>query len=263
MDPGAGDFPPLRELFMPQNSTATAEKQSAEIIPLHRKQVEKPLRICLLGYRSHPYGGGQGIYIKYLSKALVDAGHEVDVISGEPYPHLDERVRLIKMPGLNGLEATLRIQHAHAHVHVVVLSMYSTQEHVYQALHAGASGFVAKEEAWEELATAIRTVCADKIYLSPTIRREDIQEYIRRAQADQELDSFESLTPREREVLQLIAEEHNTREIGALLSISPKTVESHRSHLMNKLGIHTTAGLTRYAISRGVVDLPERYPEHK
>jgi len=168
----------------------------------------------------------------------------------------------LRMPGLNGLEAAECIQHDYAHVHVVVLSMYSTQEHVYQALHAGASGFVAKEEAWEELATAIRTVCAEQVYLSPTICREDIQEYIRRAQADQEQDSFETLTPREREVLQLIAEEHNTREIGTLLHISPKTVESHRSHLMNKLDIHTTAGLTRYAISRGVVDLPERYAEH-
>jgi len=169
----------------------------------------------------------------------------------------------LKMPGLNGLEASARIQHNYAHVHVVVLSMYSTQEHVYQALHAGASGFVAKEEAWEELATAIRTVCADKVYLSPTIRREEIQEYIRRAQADQGADGFQTLTPREREVLQLIAEEHNTREIGTLLNISPKTVESHRSHLMNKLDIHTTAGLTRYAISRGMVDLPERYTEHQ
>ena len=169
----------------------------------------------------------------------------------------------LKMPGLNGLEAAVRIQHDYPHVHVVVLSMYSTQEHVYQALHAGASGFVAKEEAWEELATAIRAVCADSVYLSPTIRREDIQEYIRRAQADQGSDSYQTLTPREREVLQLIAEEHNTREIGTLLNISPKTVESHRSHLMHKLDIHTTAGLTRYAISRGVVDLPERYTDHR
>jgi two-component system response regulator NreC len=161
----------------------------------------------------------------------------------------------LRMPGLNGLEATRRLQHRSSQIHVVMLSMYSTQEHVYQALHAGASGFVAKEEAWEELATAIRTVCTGKLYLSPTIYQEEIQEYIRRAQENQEPDTYHSLTPREREVLQLIAEEHNTREIGNLLGVSPKTVESHRSHLMNKLDIHTTAGLTRYAISRGVVDL--------
>jgi two-component system response regulator NreC len=174
-----------------------------------------------------------------------------------PKERPDVVVMDLKMPGLNGLEATLRIQQSHPHIHVVVLSMYSTQEHIYQALQAGASGFVAKEEACEELVTAIRTVCADRVYLSPTIRRQAIQEYIRRAQADRGPDSFQTLTPREREVLQLIAEEHNTRQIGTLLNISPKTVESHRSHLMSKLGIHTTAGLTRYAISRGVVALAE------
>jgi two-component system response regulator NreC len=161
----------------------------------------------------------------------------------------------LRMPGLNGLEATRSLQRHSSQIHVVMLSMYSTQEHVYQALHAGASGFVAKEEAWEELVTAIRTVCTGKVYLSPTIYQKDIQEYIRRAQADQEPDTYQTLTPREREVLQLIAEEHNTRAIGTLLNISPKTVESHRSHLMNKLDIHTTVGLTRYAISRGIVDL--------
>jgi two-component system response regulator NreC len=161
----------------------------------------------------------------------------------------------LMMPGLNGLEATRRIQRASPQVDVVILSMYSTQEHVYQALHAGASGFVAKEEAPEELVTAIRTVCAGKVYLSPTIRRDKIQAYIRRAEAGQASDAYQDLTPREREVLQLIAEEHTTKEIAQLLDISPKTVETHRSHLMNKLDIHTTAGLTRYAISHGIVDL--------
>jgi two-component system response regulator NreC len=166
----------------------------------------------------------------------------------------DVAVMDVIMPGLNGLEATRRIQKSCPQTSVVVLSMYSTQEHVYQALQAGASGFVAKEEASEELVAAIRTVCTGKFYLSPTIRRDDIQAYFRRAQSD-ESDGFARLTPREREVLQLIAEEHNTREIAGLLSISPKTVESHRSHLMAKLGIHTTAGLTRYAIGRGIVGI--------
>jgi glycosyltransferase involved in cell wall biosynthesis len=89
---------------------------NADIAPI------KPLRICILGYRSHPYGGGQGIYIKYLSKALVEAGHQVDVISGEPYPHLDERVRLIKMPGLNLYEnglASLRPKHLSSYANIV------------------------------------------------------------------------------------------------------------------------------------------------
>jgi two-component system response regulator NreC len=164
----------------------------------------------------------------------------------------DVAVMDVIMPGLNGLEAARRIQKSCPRTNVVVLSMYSTQEHVYQALQAGASGFVAKEDASDELVAAIRTVCTGKVYLSPIIRRDDIQEYFRRAQLD-ESDGLARLTPREREVLQLIAEEHNTREIAGLLNISPKTVESHRSHLMAKLEIHTPAGLTRYAIGRGIV----------
>lgn len=83
-------------------------RQLAEVIPLPGARVARPLRICLLGYRSHPYSGGQGIYLKYLSKALVEAGHQVDVISGQPYPQLDPRVRLVKMPGLNLYETGLR-----------------------------------------------------------------------------------------------------------------------------------------------------------
>lgn len=94
--------------------TGLSAVPTADIIPLKKGMAKRSLRICLLGYRSHPYGGGQGIYLKYLSKALVDAGHKVDVISGEPYPHLDPRVKLIKMPGMNLYEnglASLRPRH--------------------------------------------------------------------------------------------------------------------------------------------------------
>lgn len=99
--------------LMPEDTAGT---------PVTNWQTDKPLRIAILGYRSHPYGGGQGIYIKYLSKALVEAGHQVDVISGEPYPHLDERVRLIKMPGLNLFEnglLSLRLKHLNSYANIV------------------------------------------------------------------------------------------------------------------------------------------------
>lgn len=182
-----------------------------------------------------------------------DDGRHGLVLVQETEP--DVVVMDLMMPELNGFDATHYIQQGHPEIQVVVLSMYSTQEHVYQALYSGALGFVAKDEAPEELVAAVRTVSAGKVYLSPTIRRQEIQEYIRRAQAGEESDSFGTLTPREREVLQLIAEGHTTREIGTLLNISPKTVESHRSHLMHKLDIRTTAGLTRYAIGRGIIDL--------
>lgn len=99
---------------MEQTAKSARLRASAEVVPISEGLHRHPLKICLLGYRSHPYGGGQGIYIKYLSKALVEAGHQVDVISGEPYPHLDPRVRLIKMPGLNLYEhglGSLRLHH--------------------------------------------------------------------------------------------------------------------------------------------------------
>lgn len=98
-----------------ENAVSTAETVGtlADFVPLNDADPLKPLKICLLGYRSHPYSGGQGIYIKYMSKALVDAGHEVDVISGQPYPHLDPRVKLIKMPGLNLFENGLRSLRPH------------------------------------------------------------------------------------------------------------------------------------------------------
>jgi two-component system response regulator NreC len=167
----------------------------------------------------------------------------------------DAVVMDIAMKGMNGLEATRRIQQDCPGSKVVILSMYSSQEYVYQALRAGAAGFVVKEAAAAELVEAIHAVLEGQVYLSPRIWQDDIQEYIRRAQEDEEPDSYDTLTSREREVLQLIAEGHTTREIGNLIGISPKTVETHRSHLMRKLDIHTTAGLTRFAISRGIIDL--------
>lgn len=108
-------------LEQPSDSTDASAKAAADAQAI-QQVADKPLRICILGYRSHPYGGGQGIYIKYLSKALVDAGHKVDVISGQPYPHVDDRVRLIKMPGMNlfenGLDS-LRPHHLRSYANIV------------------------------------------------------------------------------------------------------------------------------------------------
>ena len=105
-----------------QPITTVPAGELARVVPLERSQPQRALRIALLGYRSAPYGGGQGIYIKYLSKALVDAGHHVDVISGPPYPHLDPRVRLIELPSLdlfaNGL-ASLRLHHLRSLTNII------------------------------------------------------------------------------------------------------------------------------------------------
>ncbi|MBM4465406.1 MAG: response regulator transcription factor [Chloroflexi bacterium] len=160
----------------------------------------------------------------------------------------------ISMPALNGLEATRQIKKLFPGVKVLILTMHADEEYVFQILRAGASGYVVKKAAPAELVLAIQAVRQGNSFLSPSISRQVIEEYIQKAEAMVE-NSYERLTDREREVLQLIAEGHTSREIAELLHISQKTVRAHRASLMDKLDIHGTAELTRYAIRKGVVHL--------
>ena len=159
----------------------------------------------------------------------------------------------ITMPDLNGLEATRQIRKQFPKVKVLILTMHADEEHILQILQAGASGYVVKQDAPEELVSAVQTVDRGDLFLSPSISRTVIQEYIRRAEAMAGRVSYEPLTPREREVLQLIAEGRPPREIAEILRISVKTVETHRAHLMRKLDARSTADLTRYAIRKGII----------
>ena len=159
----------------------------------------------------------------------------------------------IAMPGLNGLEATRQLKRQFPEVKVLVLTMYANEEYIFQILRAGASGYVVKKAAPGELVTAIQTVHRGDFYLSPSISRTVIEEYVRQAEAMASEDSYDRLSPREREVLQLIAEGQPNREIAETLHISVKTVETHRANLMEKLDLHSTAQLTQYAIRKGVV----------
>ncbi len=160
----------------------------------------------------------------------------------------------IAMPGLNGLEATRQIKKRFPEVQVLILTMHANEEYIFQILRAGASGYVVKQAAPTELISAIRAAYRGDSFLSPSISRTVIQEYIRQAEATAEKDSYDQLTTREREVLQLIAEGHSNREIADLLHISIKTVETHRANLMDKLDIHSTAELTQYAMRKGVIE---------
>jgi DNA-binding NarL/FixJ family response regulator len=164
----------------------------------------------------------------------------------------------IAMPGLNGLEALTRVRKEFPKVRVVVLSMHSNEEYVLQALQAGAAGYLLKDSATPELELAVKAVVQGKSYLSPSISKQVIDEYLHRTNPDQEmpgspLDVFGQLTPRQREVLQLIAEGNTTPQIARALNISVKTVETHRLQLMERLNIHDIAGLVRYAIRMGMV----------
>jgi two-component system, NarL family, response regulator NreC len=160
----------------------------------------------------------------------------------------------IGMPNLNGFEATRQIKKKLPEVKVLFLTMYQDDEYVLQALHSGASGYVLKDVAVEELVTAIRAVNNDQYYLSPSISRTVIDAYLRKTEKG-EKEPSELLTAREREIVQLIAEGYTNKEIAAKLFISVKTVDAHRSHIMEKLDIHDVAQLVKYAIRKGITDL--------
>jgi two-component system response regulator NreC len=159
----------------------------------------------------------------------------------------------ITMPGLNGLEATRQIKKRFPEVKVVVLTVHANEEYIFQILRAGASGYLVKQAAPTELLSAIQAAYRGESFLSPSISKKVIEEYIQQAEATAEQDSYDQVTNRQREVLQLIAEGHSNREIAELLHISVKTVETHRANLMDKLDIHSTAELTQYAIRKGVI----------
>lgn len=157
----------------------------------------------------------------------------------------------ISMSVLNGLDAAEQMINANLHCKVIILSMHSTDEYVRKALGLGVSGYLIKDAATAELELAIRTVVRGHKYLSPAISTQLIEQF--KAFIHGGVGTIESLTPRQREVLQLIAEGHTTKEISTILHVSLKTAESHRTQLMERLNIHDIAGLVRYAIRIGLV----------
>jgi DNA-binding NarL/FixJ family response regulator len=155
------------------------------------------------------------------------------------------------MPGLNGLEAAARIGKDYPEVRVLMLSAHSNEEYVCQALRAGVAGYLLKDSGTAELELAIRAVAGGQTFLSPAVSKHVINDYVRRVGG--EAGSLEILTPRQREILQMIAEGQTTKEIARTLHLSVKTVETHRSQLMERLNIHDVAGLVRYAVRVGLV----------
>jgi len=155
----------------------------------------------------------------------------------------------VAMPDLNGIEATRQIVAECPGIKVIALSMHADRRFVANMLKAGASGYLLKDSAFEELARAIRTVAADKVYLSPEVSDIVVRDYVKGPQ--EEASVYSLLTPREREVLQLLAEGKATREIADCLHVSVKTVETHRQQIMYKLKVRSVAELTKYAIRGG------------
>jgi DNA-binding NarL/FixJ family response regulator len=160
----------------------------------------------------------------------------------------------ITMPGLNGIEATRQIIAQLPESKIIALSMHSEKRYVKGILQAGAAGYLPKDSAFDELSTAISTVSANDIYLSPKVASIVVKEYLQSYSKNESI-SLRLLTAREREVLQLLAEGKSTRKIAEILNLSVKTVESHRRRMMEKLNIRSIAGLTKYAIREGLTSL--------
>lgn len=158
----------------------------------------------------------------------------------------------ITMPGLSGLGALTRISADHPDVRVIMLSMHDNEEYVGQALKSGAAGYLLKDSDLAELDFAIRSVMRGGSYLTPAVSRHVIRDFNHRSAPEAD-GPYERLTPRQTEIVQLIAEGHRNAEIAAILGMSTKTVETHRTQLMARLDIHDVTGLVRYAIRVGLV----------
>ena len=159
----------------------------------------------------------------------------------------------IAMPVLNGIEATKQIKKQQPEIQVLILTMYDDETYIRYILQYGASGYILKQAAVEEVVSAIRIVSRGDSYLSPKVSRKVIDEYARIAGDGFPKDVYDSLSDREREVLQLVSEGNSNKKISDLLFISVRTVEAHRTNLMRKLDLHSVSELTRYAIQRGII----------
>lgn len=158
----------------------------------------------------------------------------------------------IAMPLLNGIDAAQQILRRVPSTRILMLSMHSDEAYVTRALQAGATGYILKDSAGKDLLKAVEAVAAGRAFFSPAIERLMLDDYVRRAGTGL-VDRYETLSEREREIFQLIAEARSNKEVAALLDISPATVETHRARILQKLDIHNVAELVLYAVRRGVI----------
>lgn len=197
-------------------------------------------------------------------RMMLDAQPDIEVVgeASDGKQALAEAQRLqpdlvlmdITMPEMNGIEATRQIKRALESTRVLILTMHENEEYLFQVLRAGASGYILKEAAGTELISAIRIVTSGRFYMSPSAQSMMVGDYLQRVRSGEERDSYSALTEREREILKLVAEGHTNNQIAERLFISPKTVDTHRTHIMDKLNLHSRAELVKYAMRRGLLE---------
>ncbi|MFO7594358.1 MAG: response regulator transcription factor [Pseudomonadota bacterium] len=185
--------------------------------------------------------------------AEVEDGRSAVQMAGEFQP--DIILMDLSMPNINGTEAIKEIKHRYPQIHIIVLTIHNSEEYIRATLRAGANGYVLKDDTSEELLSAIHSVAAGKTYLTPSICSNVIVDFLKGGKEGDKSYSWEHLSHREREVLKLVAEGERNRDIAKYLSLSEKTVEKHRSNLMKKLGLHSAAQITTYAIRNGLINI--------
>lgn len=197
-------------------------------------------------------------------KMLLNAESDLEVVgeatTGEEAVRLSEELHPdlvlmdISMPGMGGIDATAEIKRLHPEIRVLMLTMHENEAYLFRTIKAGGSGYVLKKAADTELIDAIHQVMAGGAFLRPSVTKALVKDYLERVETGEARDSYGTLTEREREILKLIAEGHTNPEIAKLLVISVRTVETHRAHIMDKLGIHQRSELVKYALRKGLLD---------
>jgi DNA-binding NarL/FixJ family response regulator len=185
---------------------------------------------------------------------VAEAGDGREAVRHALAMHPDVVVLDISMPLLNGIEVTRQLVRRLPQTRILILSMHTEEAYVVQALQAGAHGYLLKDSAAKELIRAIDVVAGGKSFFSPAAAKIMLDDYVKRVSEHGGVaDRYDSLSEREREIFQLVAEGRSSKEIAVLLSVSPTTVETHRAHIMQKLDVHNTAELVLYAVRRGVI----------
>lgn len=188
-------------------------------------------------------------------KVVGEAGDGLEAVQLVEQRSPDVVILDLMMPRLNGIEAARQIHAQFPHIRIVILSMFDSEAYVVEALGGGADAYVLKQSTTEDLVTAVREVMTGRRYLSSTLNERAINTYIQYAQSTKatESDPYVNLTPREREVLQLVAQGYTNGEVGLALSLSPRTIETHRANMMHKLGLNSSVDLARYALEHELI----------